>query len=302
MATTSSAEVDDNDANNNDDVGIEVLGEVNPPVLRHTTDVPSHREVATQVFIDIDRTLKMDELVQEIIKLKSKKFTYLDLISDNEKLNTATGLPSFELLEGLVLCLKKQEEEELTATNTEEGTKSKTKSKTLDLKSRIILTLIKLKQNWSFSSIAMSFNISRTTCSNYFRSTVPLLADALEAVIPWPDQGVLRLNLPLCFKEFRKTRIVLDCAETPVQKSKCVRCKMLTYSNYKKTHTLKFLVGVAPSGTITCISDSYSGRASDKFVVNDNKVLDKLDRGDAVMVDRGFMIDNECLQVKSHHL
>ncbi|KAJ1519144.1 hypothetical protein ONE63_011251 [Megalurothrips usitatus] len=46
---------------------------------------------------------------------------------------------------------------------------------------------------------------------------------------------------------------------------------------------------------ITFLSPIFGGRASDKKIVSDSKVLDKCDYGDGVMVDKGFRIDQECL-------
>ena len=90
---------------------------------------------------------------------------------------------------------------------------------------------------------------------------------------------------------------MLDSAELPIEKSKCLRCRILTYSNYKGRHTGKFDVRIAPSGLITNISKAYGGRASDKFIVNHSGILQKLDFRHSVMVDRGYKIEKECLVV-----
>ena len=58
---------------------------------------------------------------------------------------------------------------------------------------------------------------------------------------------------------------------------------------------MKILLGISPAGLITFLSESYGGRASDKAIVNDCNVLDKLDSHvDSVLVDKGFKIDDEC--------
>lgn len=125
----------------------------------------------------------------------------------------------------------------------------------------------------------------------------PILARVLKVMIPWPDQETVRQNLPVAFKRYKNTRIILDCAETNVEKCKCLKCRILTYSQYKKNFTVKLNVGVTPSGLITEISTPYGGRASDKFIVNDSKVLRKLDFYDGVMVDKGYRIEKECFEV-----
>ncbi|XP_018374077.1 PREDICTED: uncharacterized protein LOC108768218 [Trachymyrmex cornetzi] len=115
-------------------------------------------------------------------------------------------------------------------------------------------------------------------------------------MIPWPDREMIRSNMPIAFKNFNTTRIIMDCAEIPIEKPHCVKCRILTYSNYKKRHTIKWNVALTPSGLIVHVSSSYGGRSFDKFIVIDSGILDKLDPYDAVMVDRGFLIENECLQ------
>lgn len=104
--------------------------------------------------------------------------------------------------------------------------------------------------------------------------------------------------MPKCFEKYKETRVVLDCTEVSIQKTKCLDCRLATYSHYKGTNTIKFLIGVAPSGLITFVSKAYGGRASDKQIVLQSKLLDTLSPNDGVMVDKGFLIDDECLQRK----
>ena len=70
------------------------------------------------------------------------------------------------------------------------------------------------------------------------------------------------------------------------------------YSNYKHHVTYKALLGIAPSGAITFISELYEGSISDKNIVKRNvkrSILNKnlWDDNDSVMADRGFTIQNE---------
>lgn len=211
--------------------------------------------------------------------------TLPDLLITDAKLFTFTGIHSIDLLDGLVDCVS-----DLIVD-------ASTNKKILSLRDRIILTMVKVKLNMSFTAIAVLFNITRQTCSNYFKNMIPILSRVLKVMIPWPDQEIIRKNLPLSFKKYKYTRIILDCAETVIEKCKCLKCRVLTYSQYKKNHTIKFDVGITPSGLITEISYAFGGRASDKFIVNKTRVLDKLDSYDGVMVDKGFRIEAECSQV-----
>lgn len=119
-----------------------------------------------------------------------------------------------------------------------------------------------------------------------------MLSDLLKVFIRLPEKDEVAGNLPKCFKNYSNCIMVLDCT---VQKSRCLKCRLRSYSFYKKDHTIKFLIGVAPSGLITFVSKAYGGRASDKAIFNNENVISKLIPGrDALMVDRGFLIDKEC--------
>ena len=56
--------------------------------------------------------------------------------------------------------------------------------------------------------------------------------------------------------------------------------KKVTFSNYKGTHTMKALIGCAPNGAVTFVSDLYGGAESDKCIVMKSGVLDQLSSGD----------------------
>ena len=60
----------------------------------------------------------------------------------------------------------------------------------------------------------------------------------------------------------------------------------------KGKNTLKGLVGIAPSGAITFVSKLYPGSISDKAITRDSGILDLLEEGDQVMVDKGFTIED----------
>lgn len=121
-----------------------------------------------------------------------------------------------------------------------------------------------------------------------------LLAVALKPAIYWPTKEEISQNMPKCFQKYKNTRVVLDCTEVKVQRLKCLKCRILSYSHYKGTHTMKFLIGITPSGLISYISPAYGGRATDKSIFNNEKLVEKLDPNDAVMVDKGVLIEKEC--------
>lgn len=51
---------------------------------------------------------------------------------------------------------------------------------------------------------------------------------------------------------------------------------------------------------ITFISDVYGGRASDKLIFTESKILDLCEGGDAIMADKGYLIEDACHKAKVH--
>lgn len=59
------------------------------------------------------------------------------------------------------------------------------------------------------------------------------------------------------------------------------------------------MTGVSPGGIITYVSEPYGGRASDKTIFEQSDLILKMERfEDAIMVDKGFLIDDICEQFK----
>lgn len=166
----------------------------------------------------------------------------------------------------------------------------------VDLRFALILVLTKLKTNLSFICLSVLFGISSTKCTNLFYKHTALLSASIKSAIYWPRKEEILANMPKCFSKFKETRVVLDCTEIKVQKMKCLNCRIKSYSHYKRCHTMKFLIGITPSGLISFVSRGYGGRATDKSIFLRENVLEKLDPHDAVMVDKGILIAKECEQ------
>ncbi|KAJ8684818.1 hypothetical protein QAD02_020611 [Eretmocerus hayati] len=268
---------------------------------RDSSDGPDHsfgldeaveelESAVAEIEIEGNGTITEEEI--DIIREKGRQFqenrgkdrlTLLDLIRNDEDLVAFTGINT-ELLDSLCAVVSKCEGEayqEKFATS---------------VRGRIVMCLCKLRLNLSFRCISVLFGINRNTCSTNISYMIQLLAGILEQFILRPTREQCRSNLPRCFSKFPKTRIVLDCTEIPVEKPHCLKCRLRWYSHYKGCETVKLLVGMDPSGVITYISPAYGGRISDKEIFKQSGLLEKLDPTvDAIMVDKGFDIDLECL-------
>lgn len=210
----------------------------------------------------------------------AQKFKLTELLTTDSKLNAFTGIPNMTLLNKIVQLVERHERE-----NKLEAT----------AKDRVLLVFVILRQAISFSSVGVLFQCSASSVHRYFVHTLPLLAAIFQSAIEWPSKEEVLNNTPLHFEKYSRVRGVVDCTEIAVERSGCVTCRLLTYSQYKSTYTVKFLVCVSPGGTITFISDAFGGRASDKAITERCGLLDKFESfTDDIMVDRGFFIDDLC--------
>jgi hypothetical protein len=206
----------------------------------------------------------------------------MDMLKTDSALLTWTGLLSFkslEILERIVTHIEKKRNITLK----------------LPVEDRIVLTLMVIRHNIQFNMLAVLFNRSSVTISSNFRSTIVTLSEALSSIIYWPPNEENKASMPIYFMSFfEDTKIVLDCTECKIPLLKCLKCRLASYSHYKSNHTVKYLIGVTPCGTICYVSPGYPGRASDKFIFNNEKVIDLLNPDtDAVMTDKGFAIEKE---------
>ncbi|KAL1468271.1 hypothetical protein MTO96_041598 [Rhipicephalus appendiculatus] len=224
---------------------------------------------------------ELDKCIQvNTLDITTQKIRISDLMLSDAHLNTLTGVPHHELLNKIVSLVEKYEE-----VNKMEAS----------VRDRVILVLMVLKQAMSFSCLSVLFQCSISSVHRYFVHTLPLVSAVLKTAIEWPSKDEILNNMPLHFKQYSRVRGVADCTEVPVERSRCVKCQLLTYSQYKSTYTVKFLVCVSPAGTITFISEAFGGRASDKAITAECGLLDKFESfTDDIMVDRGFFIDDLC--------
>jgi len=100
--------------------------------------------------------------------------------------------------------------------------------------------------------------------------------------------------MPSVFKPvYSKCVSIIDCFGVFIQRPGQLTAGAQTWSNYKHNNTIKFLVSITPSGAISFVSRAFSGRTSDKGITQRSGFLDKLEHGDQVLADRGFLISED---------
>ncbi|VDI15694.1 Hypothetical predicted protein [Mytilus galloprovincialis] len=158
----------------------------------------------------------------------------------------------------------------------------------------LFMTLIRIRQGLLLEDLSYRFGVSKTTVSRVVLTWIQFLYIRLSAFRTkmFPDRSKIRKHLPKSFKKYKNIRCIIDCTEVFVQQPRNFGKQGNCYSSYKGHTTYKFLVGIAPNGTIVYISDAFEGSISDKEIVKKSGFLDTLNNGDEIMADRGFTIDD----------
>ncbi|KAJ8964698.1 hypothetical protein NQ314_004690 [Rhamnusium bicolor] len=152
----------------------------------------------------------------------------------------------------------------------------------------VLITLKKIRTDDVYARLADDFEMSVTYIHNIFTRSIPIIAGALQELIFWPSSIEIKKRLPIPFRVRYKNVSIIDCLEMEIEKPSNPIYQAMTWSDYKKCNTLKFLISSTPDGMITFISGAFGGRASDKEIISQSNFLNELPNACAVMADRGF--------------
>lgn len=153
----------------------------------------------------------------------------------------------------------------------------------------ILLCLMKIRLNKTFSQLADDFDISLSQASKIFCTKVPLIVSMLSPFVKTFTKSTIKKNLPIAFRQkYNKINCIIDCLEIEIQKPKKAIHQALTWSEYKKANTYKYLISCTPDGLVSFVSSGYGGRVSDINLLEHSKFLDSLEPNSYILADRGF--------------
>ena len=238
-------------------------------------------------------TNSLHSMFQLDVLRKTQQFGACFILNDDEKTQFYTGLPSYTVFQTLFTVLKPCAKKEITP-----------KCSMID---EFFLTLTKLRLGLLHKDISYRMSVSEALVSKIFHKWIDLMYRELRQLITWPDRETLRENLPFCFRRhYINVVSIIDCFEIFIERPSSLEARAATYSQYKKHNTVKFLIGISPTGSISFLSKAWGGRVSDKVITQKSGFLDNICYRDVVMADRGFNIADDlavrsaCLEIPAY--
>jgi hypothetical protein len=228
---------------------------------------------------------------------QGKRFGIHSIQHSDHLVKVHTGLPSYSLFYWIFNEVKeparnmkyyKGDQSLNTKSYQEHNTQKPGPKRKLCLEDELLLTLMKLRLNLTLDFIASLFQVSPALVSTVISTWISLLALELKPLIHWPSPEQLTQYYPECFHQYGKVCAIIDCTEVQTERPSLDSTNAAMYSNYKERHTYKVLVACTPGGTVSFISDVVGGDMSDVELVRRCGLLDKFEKNDKVMADKGF--------------
>ncbi|KAG1655660.1 hypothetical protein GQR58_024416 [Nymphon striatum] len=159
---------------------------------------------------------------------------------------------------------------------------------------QILITLMKLRQNYTNLHLAQLFSCSETTISNIILTFLYVLHHLLfkDLMATFPSRNKNKICSPSSFLPFPNCRIVIDCTVVEIAIPQMMNLQSATYPSYRSTNSFKALVGVSPNGAITYISKLYPVSVSDKKIVESCGILTHFIAGDLILAYEDFLIED----------
>ena len=272
-------DVDDEEEEIVEEDDIDVDDEEEEIVANDEEEEIVQEEYEGDVDDDEEQPGQITQLLEEnkLLKRQLKDVTFgIEMIEANDEMTKFyTGLPTWPMFLHLLFFLN---------VTTHSCCK-------LSPENELFLVLVRLRLGLLYNDISVRFNLSLSAVARIVQKWIDIMYQRLSFLIAWPERGVCSQNMPIAFKEtYPRCRCIIDCSEIFIETPLNYTARAKTFSNYKKHNTIKFLIGVTPFGTISFLSECWGGRVSDKNLTQSSNFLNKLERGDTILADRGFTV------------
>lgn len=112
------------------------------------------------------------------------------------------------------------------------------------------ITMVRMRLDLSFTYLAYQFKVHHSTISKYFHDCLFVLYSRVRSLTYWPERSTIKYTMPEVFQRSFQDQIVIiiDCFEVLIEQSSVLKTSSSTWSNYKHSHTVKYLIGMTPQG------------------------------------------------------
>lgn len=182
-----------------------------------------------------------------------------------------------------------EEEDETEQENARKG-----RPKKLKTISEFFMVMCRLRRGFSLRHLANLYGIAKSTVSRSYTAWINFMYLKFGQINIWPSQEVVKDTMPEAFKiKFPSTRVIIDCTEVKCEMPSSLLLNSELFSSYKNHTTLKGLIGIAPNGSVTFISQLYTRSISDReIVIRSGFLVQNFNDGASVMADKWFTIED----------
>ena len=258
---------------------------------------------------DEAHTLRLEnkDLLQTMDDLSGNLFEIVRFEDSDSDINFYTGFPNYQTLHACYNFLNPGQNGEnivyvtsgmddcLTPTNNQDAAGNKPgrrrKLSTLD---EFFMVLVRMRLGLFELDLAHRFRVHVSTVNRTCTSWINFMYLKFGYLNIWPDRSTIDKHMPQSFKDkYPTTRVIIDGTELKCQTPSSLVLHSETFSSYKSHTTFKGLIGIAPSGHITFISQLYAGSISDREITIRSGLLKlPFTAGDVIMADKGFTISD----------
>lgn len=249
---------------------------------------------------DKELGLLRDELVKAQCKIESLRgenmpFGIEKFRDSDEDIQFYTGLRGYtDFVQFLGFLDAGEDGENIRQRQGSSDRRNSGRPRKVNVEDQLFLVLIKLRLGLFHQHIGHLFGVSTSTVSRIFSSWIDFMYLQMCEMDIWQSRFAVDATMPAAFADkYSSTRVLLDATEIRCDVPSSFVTQSEVYSHYKSAHTFKGLVGVAPSGVLTYVSELFTGSTSDReCVIRSGFLNQNFDPGDSVMADKGFRIED----------
>ncbi|KAE8738665.1 hypothetical protein FOCC_FOCC015853 [Frankliniella occidentalis] len=174
----------------------------------------------------------------------------------------------------------------------------------IGFKDRLFMFLIRLRRGLPLEGLSLIAGLGVSWTGEICYAMTRLVFLTLKSLETkcFPSAAQQKLTKSVQMFPFKNLRVILDGVEFRIETPSNFQMQGNTYSQYKAGNTMRVIVGVDSNGGTVFVSPGCEGGLSEKEAVLRSGLLERLQKGDLVMTDRGFEITAELQAIGVHHV